>query len=547
MEAAMPTVDEYRGMLNRAIEANDQPAVQYFQSQIGKAEAQPKPEAKAVPQGGSILSPLTQGATFGFADEIGGGVRGLYDVVTGKGTFKEGYEKTRDDLRESASQYAERNPVTSFLTELIAGAALPGAGARTLARGAMLGAGAGAATGVGKNENPDNLGADVALGAGLGGAGGAAGQAASGLYRAIFPRRTPRAQGRDYQDDVGRLRSSGIDTTPGERLGNPAAVKAERQTQAYLGSGEELASRPNQLRSQIMARGGFDADDVNSGELSDQAVQRAKDRFNREYSSTLANTHVDLGDMDPRLAAVEQRFNRTLLDHEQKREVRQVLDSFRDEISRHQNVTGSGNISTVIPGEAYKRLRSDLGKESRRLAKQTGARASLAPIYRDIQGALDDAFRANAPTDIARRLSDLDSEYRHFAFLRDAAQNPHNIDQIANRIMQSSADDDLKALARAYQNVIVRGGGNASMPDPSGALMPPLMSMMRSGGAAITERMPDMPNMLPPGTKTSIWGQGSGMVGQKLAETGNDEKRKAKRRKKFNRARREEADQYGSY
>jgi hypothetical protein len=413
---------------------------------------------------------------------------------------------------------------------------LPGAGARTLARGAMLGAGAGAATGAGKSEGTD-IGKDIAIGGALGGAGGAIGQGASGLYRAIFPRRMPRAQGRDYQDDVGRLRNSGIETTPGERLGNPAAVKAERQTQAYLGSGEELASRPNQLRGQIMARGGFASEDVASGELSDHAVARARDHFNREYDSVLQGTHVDLGDMDPRLAAIEQRFNRNLLDHEQKREVRQVLDSFRDEISRHQNVTGSGSLSTVVPGTDYKRMRSNLGKRARQLSKQSGPNATLAPIYRDIQTALDDAFRANAPTDVARRLSDIDSEYRHFAFLREVTQNPENVDQIANRIMQSSADDDLKALARAYQNVIVRGGGNANVPDPSGSLMPPIMSMMRSAGASVSERAPNVPTILPPGTKTGIWGQGSGIVGQRAAETGNEEKQRQKRRKKANRDR----------
>lgn len=525
----MPTVDEYRGMLTRAMEADDQPAVQYFQGQIMKGVNQPLPEEKAVPQGGNILDPISQGVSLGFADEIGGAGSGLLSLMKG-GEFGSAYKGTRDKLRERASQYQERHPYVSMGAELVSGAALPLGAARTLARGVGLGMGAGAVTGAGKNEEPDDLAADTALGGGLGAAGGAAGQAASGLWRMVFPRRSPKASGRDYQTDVDRLRQAGIETTPGERLGNQSAVKAERQSQAYLGSGEELATRPNTLRSQIMQRGGFDATDAQAGELSDAALGRARDHFNREYTSTLANTHVDLGDMDPRLARIEQDFNRRLLDHEQKREVRQILDSFRDNISAHQNPQ---NLNVVISGPDYKRMRSNLGKRSRQLARQTGPNASLAPIYRDIQGALDDAFRANAPTDVARRLADVDSQYRHYAFLREVSQNPDNIDSIANRIMQSNADDDLKALARAYQNVIIRGGGNANVPDASGQIMPPLLSMIRAAGARGVDAAGEssLPQ-LPAGTKTSLWGQGSGMGAVELNENENARKRKRKRRYK---------------
>lgn len=541
----MPTVDEYREMLGRAMEANDAPAVKYFESQIKRGEAMPMPDEKAVPQGGSIMSPIAQGVTLGFADEIGGGASGLFNAITGKGTFKEGYEGTRDSLRESASQYAERNPATSFITELASGMLLPMGAARTVARGVGLGAGAGIVTGAGKNENPDHIGEDMGLGGVLGGLGGGIGQAAGGLFRAIVPRRAPRARGQEFQNDVRRLEQAGIHTTPGERLGSSSARRAEQQTDAYLGTGEEIATRPNQLRTQIMGRvPGFRAEDVENGELSDAALSHARDYFRGEYDSILNGQHVDIGDMDPRLAAIETRFTRQMLDHEQKREVREVLDSFRDNIAAHQTATG-GNINTVISGEAYKRMRSNLGKRARQLARQTGPNASLAPIYRDVQGALDDAFRANAPTDIARRLAETDRQYAHYAFLRDVARNPDDINAIANRVQQSGVDPDLQALVRAYQNVILRGGMPQGSAEASGHVLPPVMSMLKTAGAraASTTPAPQLPRFIGNrvrGTGAGVWGQGSSMVAQQSGESGNDAKRKAKRRRKYD-------DEHGAY
>lgn len=103
----------------------------------------PDPELQraldAKTQRGSIADPLIQGLTFGFGDEIAGGIGGLMSTAEGKG-FNYGYEKVRDAKRADLASYRERHPVVSTAAE-IAGAlptaALP---VGTVARGASLGA-----------------------------------------------------------------------------------------------------------------------------------------------------------------------------------------------------------------------------------------------------------------------------------------------------------------------------------------------------------------------------------------------------------------------
>lgn len=520
------------------MQAGDNDAVEYFKGQIAKGEAMPAVEAPSVPQGGSILSPIAQGLSMGWADEAGGALSGALAKMRGE-DFTPAYEKTRDSYREAADQYAQRHPYISTATELGSGLLLPGGALKSLGRVGGLAAGAlgGAITGAGKNENPDSLTTDVALGGGLGGAGGAVAQGLGGLYRAIVPRVAARARGPAFQADTRALEAAGIPVTAAERIGSPGARAAEKQTAAYLNTGEEVATRPNILRSQIMARGGFHPEDVAAGELSDKALSWAKTRFKLSYDNVLRNARVDLKDMDPALNTIEQRFFGQMLDHEQKAEVRNIIDSFRDQITHAQHAQGGGQ--GLLSGEHYKTLRSQLGKRATQLARQEGPNSAYAPLYRDIQGALDDAFRTSARPGVAQRLRGIDNQYKHYAFLRDVAQDPDNINAIANRVNRSNVDPDLKALTRAYQNVIVRGGGQGAA-EASGGLAPPVLSMAKAlgaraaaGGGGSPFRLPGPLQRLTEGKKSFAFGQGMGITGQQMAETGNDAKRKARRRKEY--------------
>jgi len=72
-----------------------------------------------------------QGVTFGFGDEIYGGLAGAADYVTGQGF---NYEQNRDAVRESNRKAQEANPGTYLVGEIAGGVALPFGVAGTAAR-----------------------------------------------------------------------------------------------------------------------------------------------------------------------------------------------------------------------------------------------------------------------------------------------------------------------------------------------------------------------------------------------------------------------------
>jgi len=546
----MPTVTEYRGKLQRAMQANDQPAVEYFRRQIAKGEAMPMPEegtydpetGKPIGQRGSIADPIAQGVSLGFADEIGGGLHGLYNIVTGNGSFGEGYKATRDDMRDKAEQYAERHPYVSTGAELVSGAALPLGAARTVARGIGLGIGAGAVTGAGKNEDPDAMLSDVVTGGALGGAGAGVLSAGHGLFRAVVPRRAGQATTRTHTDDLGRLEAAGVPVTPAERIGSRSGRTAEKQTAAYLGTGDELADRPAQIRRALMERGGFDPEDAAAGDLSHDAVRRAQANLGDEYDNILQGQHVDIADMDPALARVERDFNQQSMVHEQKAEARRILDDFRDSVTAYQYVDDAGNVLTTMPGPVYQRIRSNLGKRARQLADQTGPNASLSRIYTGMQRALDEAFEAGAAPDVAAALRETNRRYRHFAFARENVNNADNIGAMAGRIADSGVDPDVQQLFRGYKNVVGRVGGEGAA-EASGQLVPPVLSMMKTAGTRVASARPNLPQgvddlleYVPAGTRSGAVGQAAGVWG--VPATASSEQRERNRRRRTRQERR---------
>ena len=139
----------------------------------------------------SGLRGAAQGLTFGFADEISGGVQALFS----DSPFMDAYRKHRDESREEFKAAQEANPKSYFAGELVGGMAVPLPGAAALktgstlakvGKGAAMGAGFGAASAAGSTEesltSKEGL-KDVATGATVGGVIGgaipAAGKAAS--------------------------------------------------------------------------------------------------------------------------------------------------------------------------------------------------------------------------------------------------------------------------------------------------------------------------------------------------------------------------------
>jgi len=154
-----------------------------------------------------------QGPTFGFMDEIAGGVAAAADKVTGRNPgmgFGDLYTRYRDVARGASEQYQKDNPIVAPLTQVAASLPLGGAfraaeGALPAAAGvgglirnaAVVGAGSGALGGAGNAESFEEVPFGMLTGGALGGVtsgvlagGGQAVRATANNVRARFSDKT---------------------------------------------------------------------------------------------------------------------------------------------------------------------------------------------------------------------------------------------------------------------------------------------------------------------------------------------------------------------
>jgi hypothetical protein len=122
---------------------------------------------------GGVADAITQGATFGFSDEIGAGgralARGATNLIQGKDADLGGnYDRALEDIRSRDKQFAEEHPVASTVGNVAGG--LLGARPQIIGPGAVSVAPVtGAAA---SNSIPRAVGASAAMGAGYGALGG---------------------------------------------------------------------------------------------------------------------------------------------------------------------------------------------------------------------------------------------------------------------------------------------------------------------------------------------------------------------------------------
>jgi len=207
----MATVEQLMEAKRRADEAGDTEAVQKIDLAIQQAQqrSQGKAPVEDIGQLQSALQGFGQGATFGFADEIGGALRAGLDMAQEKLTmpkdqqsdmpFSERYKMFRDDQRGLVESAREHNPWTTGIAEFVPGILQGGAGLTkaagtamtrkgieeaakkaltkgVMARSAGIGAGYGGVAGVGygEGEGLGGMAADAAGGAAMGAGLGAA-------------------------------------------------------------------------------------------------------------------------------------------------------------------------------------------------------------------------------------------------------------------------------------------------------------------------------------------------------------------------------------
>lgn len=170
--------------------------------EVSQLEAAPAPkkfisdeEMAAIEESGkpsmseSALRGGAQGLSFGFADELSGGVNAAYDAAKKMSVsdIVKDYISRRDEYRAADRAAEEANPVTYGTSQIgggLATALVPGLGwvkgGSALANGArVLGTGAINGLGLSEADNPGEMALDTAKGAGYAAAGGIAGNLAS--------------------------------------------------------------------------------------------------------------------------------------------------------------------------------------------------------------------------------------------------------------------------------------------------------------------------------------------------------------------------------
>ena len=258
------------------------------------AGAEPKntaPARQPMSYGETLLAAMPAGASFGFADEIRGGLEGaIAGAIPGGDSFQEAYIRGRDAQRGLLRQAREDNPRMALAGELAGGfaAPLPGMGwiknaatAPAMAgRLATVGAGAGAVTGLGESASMEDAPQNMLLGAGIGagagpvlaGAGGMVGKIARGGYEGLTQNATDRAsqnirsraQGISPAQIQAGLASRGsaamlLDVDPSfTRIARGAALTspdAERVAASALNSRQ--ASAPDRMRGYLEQASGL--------------------------------------------------------------------------------------------------------------------------------------------------------------------------------------------------------------------------------------------------------------------------------------------------
>ncbi|MDR9827037.1 hypothetical protein RCJ22_15610 [Vibrio sp. FNV 38] len=265
----------------------------------------------------AFVDGAAQGATFGFSDEILGGIRSLLG--------EESYQEARDKLRAQSSELREENPSTYLGGELLGsmGVALPAAAPRAGAtfaqnagRLAGVGAAEGALSGLGASEadlvEGDFAGAalDTGIGAAIGGvAAPVLGGAVDGVTRVLS-----------------RLPFSGLNRLQGteqQRATNSLREHIQQEVDAGRMNKEQILSEIEMLRS-----GAVDGVDVSLADLD--ALQRVTTEVNSR-----AGRPVNLGQADQA--------------NLQAGGVSPTYGSFVDNLNNRQGTQQQGIIDTVSP------------------------------------------------------------------------------------------------------------------------------------------------------------------------------------------------------
>jgi hypothetical protein len=227
-----------------------------------------------VKKGDAFANGALNGASLGFADEIGGALKGAYDRVTGKSNnLPQAYRAERDNLRQDLRQSANEHPLANALGN-ITGGAMGAAATGGLGAGLKGAALLGGVAGLG-NSNHDlttgdpsqyaKAGIDTVVGAGAGvaGYGAAKGLQAAGntlpmALRNFSERRAVKATGA-IKSDLSGMRPDQIQSL-GRSLLDKGLIKVgatpEKTMELVDAARQEQGQRIGDLMDTVDSLGG---------------------------------------------------------------------------------------------------------------------------------------------------------------------------------------------------------------------------------------------------------------------------------------------------
>jgi hypothetical protein len=372
---------------------------------------------------GGVSDAITQGATLGFADEAGAGVRALVrggtNLLQGKDADLSGnYDRALADIRGREKQFAEQHPVASGVGNVLGGVAagLPRAPVMapsrgrmaTIGRSAATGAGLGAVGGFGSAEggfqNRLNSAVEGAtLGAAIGGAIPAAAGVASRVVTPFRNQLTPEAQ---------RLtqvaRAEGIPLSAAQATGSRPlhSLEAFFETHPMTASTQQAES---QAQRRAFNWAALRRIEESGDDLSPATLSRARDRIGGDLESLAAQTRLKPDAQFTRdLADARAEYSRRL-DAMKK----PVFDTFADDIEK---MMGTGG----IPGATYQSTRSTLSKMAQSAG---GSDPYFAQALRKLRDTLDDAADRSMPANLKDAWREARRQYGNLRTLEKAMSN----------------------------------------------------------------------------------------------------------------------------
>ena len=429
-----------------------------------------------LPQGGSIADAFGQGVSFGFSDEIAGGVgaginsiANLFGAGSGE-SFGDAYRGIRDAARYNQKAYADRNPGKALAAEVVGGlltggtgAARVGAikGAQKLGKVAGVGAAEGGVYGLGASEADTAKGLlkDTAQGAALGGVTGAAMPAVNRAVGGLLTGANKMLGGganKLRKEYINLLEKAGIPLTAGQ-VGDSRALHLYETTMGdipLIGGplATTLDTQKTKLQQKIMSMSGFTKKDAKSGLIDDKGIENAYDRFAGRYLKALGDAKINISEkFVDRVIDIQKDYTEGLSAGSGSiKRINHIINNLFDKASK-KNLTG----------QEYQDLRNHLGK----LERRAGSNQEISSLYRDIKRALDDEFVEAAGDKIGNKKLSLDKEWAHLKHIDKlnsrSAGGPGGavsgiipIGQLEREVSKGAGSKEFKQLLKAAAAVI---------------------------------------------------------------------------------------------